>query len=119
MALKPIVVSSGGGKTQRKHDKSFLICNTPQEFCRGNRKNEVGMKIHPTQEEAHNCTKKYLRKAGFIRLSSREWQTPQGSILVLSKKALRAYPGKYDGLAKGFIPRLQAPKVDYSVVPAV
>ena len=99
------------GKQGRKPGVRYYACGTPKEFCIGALKPECKQKVHMEVAGAKRCTARYLRLQGYTRLSSREWCVGDGPILTLPKGALRAKPGKYDGLIAGIVPRLPAPKV--------
>lgn len=98
-------------KQGRKPGVRQYACATPKEKCIGNFRSECNQKVHSDEGSAARCTIKYLTSIGYTRISSREWRLPEGGILVLDKKSVRAYPGKYDGLLKGILPRLPSPQV--------
>jgi hypothetical protein len=73
----------------------MFFCPVPSAFCTGRKAGkEPGVKCHNSVEEVRRCEKNYLEKLGYKRLGPREFETPQGSILILSKKPARMRPGK-------------------------
>src|SRR4051794_7411993 len=71
-----------------------VACQTPTDYC-GAPLCEVNAqlvgqgkprKLHATHREAFNCYVKHLRRTGHVRLGGREFQKPEGGVLVLTKQ---------------------------------
>lgn len=83
----------------KKRGLQYLCC-TPDEYCHGkpvgdHRGAADKTKTHSTVEQVFSCQANYFLKLGYIRLSRREFQAPNGGpIMVLSKKPIRAKAGK-------------------------
>lgn len=76
--------------------QTAYICPVPFSACKGTPDKQRRHTFHFTSEAIRDCQKKYLTSHGYKRLSSREYLTPEGRILVLNKKVVRAMPGKID-----------------------
>jgi hypothetical protein len=73
------------------------LCGTPPAECYGSytdtsaRASEAAKqkmrKMHSTREEAFKCHCRYLLRTGHKRVGPREFETPHGSVLVLTKKS--------------------------------
>ena len=70
------------------------LCGVPARSCRGQvtvmvagMRRRVGdtPKVHSSPQEAFECHAAWLLEQGYQRVSRREFKTPEGPILVLSK----------------------------------
>ena len=74
-----------------------VCCGTPAANCTGGVVTmnsgwrgfglDKSAKVHNSNEEAFNCYSHYLQSIGYMRVGSREFETPSGTILVLTKKS--------------------------------
>lgn len=72
-----------------------VFCGTPKSFCSGAHtimnagfNNDKAAKLHDDHEQAFACYSRYLvAEQQHKRVGSREFETPSGSILVLTKKS--------------------------------
>jgi len=74
-----------------------IFCGTPIDECTGSTvtlnamwrpdgaKNNKSGKLHHDRAQAFKCYCRYLVSQGYTRLGSREFQSPQGPVLVLDK----------------------------------
>ena len=72
----------------------MYLCGCPQADCKassvgsssGVSRGAKNIKAHASREDAYRCFVRYLESTGHIRLSPREFETPQGTILLLNKR---------------------------------
>jgi ribosomal protein L16/L10AE len=93
MALDIGSKESSGRKAKRT---TFFCCTVPRHSCAGSAHTDEKFKFHSSIEEVRRCQENYLKKQGFIKIGNRMMQGPDGWIRVLTKKPLRAKPGKGD-----------------------
>jgi len=69
------------------------FCGTPESFCSGAKTAfstpwpiGASQKTHGSANQAFKCYASYLLGQGYKKVGSREFETPDGSILVLTKK---------------------------------
>lgn len=100
------------------------LCGAPFVECRGT-PNDVNaslrsdktigirsiarLKTHNSPEEAFSCYAAWLQRMGYIRLGLRQFQTPEGTVLVLGKRSrfgmeLRGGKSEMGKATKRFVP---------------
>lgn len=81
----------------------MFVCGTPAKCCTGKTNPKDGNSFHGTQDQVRACVVNYyVNTLGYTKISPRELQAPNGGpILVLSKRPVRAKPGKADNTWMG------------------
>jgi hypothetical protein len=86
-----------GGEVKKGRRNPMYLCPVPGTNCHGTvggSKTEK-VKYHSSPDLVRLCETQYLISQGYKKISSREFISPtSGAIMVLSKKAARAKPGK-------------------------
>src|SRR5262249_27674507 len=67
------------------------LCGVPASECRGapvrlSPALTSGLKTHGTPEEAFGCYRAWLLRLGYRQVGSREFESPDGSVVVLTRK---------------------------------
>lgn len=75
-----------------KQGRYKFVCGTPREFCGGSNTNcnhglGNSIKTHGSPEDAFNCYKRYLLKTGYTVNDARSFTSPEGPVLILTKKS--------------------------------
>lgn len=69
----------------------IVLCPTPKADCSGSVKkmaDTLGLrKSHGTHAQAFECYRHYLLSLGYVRRGPREFESPEGPILVLTKRS--------------------------------
>ena len=83
-----------------------IVCGLPAKDCCGSFKTmnalwpDKRQKLHNSHEQAFDCYVRYLTSNGYKRVGQREFESPEGTILVLNKKGgfgARVRSGKSEG----------------------
>jgi hypothetical protein len=83
-----------------------IVCGVPKVDCCGSLKTMNALwpdkrwKLHNSHEEAFDCHARFLTKNGYKRVGQREFESPDGSILLLNKRGsfgAKVRAGKSDG----------------------
>ncbi len=83
-----MATTAGAHATGRKSKRR--LCGVPVEECRGIllrvSKALHGVKSHSTPQEAFACYRSWLLRTGYRQVGSREFESPEGRIVVLTRK---------------------------------
>jgi len=90
-----MAIQDSGGRRGKRSPQ--YICPVPKEHCSGRNTGDGG-RVHVSHDGVKKCQAHYYTAVkGYTKVGSRDFAPADGGpILVMSKKATRAKPGKSD-----------------------